>query len=686
MVAQLTTGLTRRLQRLRAALRPVTVRDRLVAVAVWPLLAVLVGLALLLSIWSTVLFDRMLILKVRSDLAVASQYFERTVAGVGASVSHAAGSARLQAALRNEEGPVLRALLAARKAEAGMDFLAVHDADGRLLMADDGRGLARLGGTADAGGSAEGLGGWPGAEPANGHTSGARLVVVERNALRALAPGLLDRVGLALVPTSAAAPTDRGREDRAMLVLASEPITTVDGRQIGWVHGGTLLNVNLDFIDRINAIVYPEGSLPFGSQGTATLFLDDVRITTNVRLFGDQRAIGTRVSQSVRDAVLGRGETWLDRAFVVDDWYVSGYEPLTDAMGQRIGMLYVGYAEAPFNWIKRSAVLTVLAVFLLTLTLAVRISLRWAAAVFAPIERMADTMRRVEEGDASARVGRLANQDELGRLAESLDHLLDTVADKTQALQSLADSLDRQVVERTAALEAAQQQVLRNEKLATVGQLTAGVAHEINNPLTVIQANLDFAREQLGAATTPVVSELDRIDAQIERVRRIVTGLLQYARPAEFVGYVHRVDLTPVIEECLVLAGTRLADGKVAIARDLTAQQGVAINPSELQQVLVNLLLNAIQAMPEGGELTVRTRDTDEHTVEIIVADRGTGLSDTALASLFKPFSTSKREGTGLGLWVSHSLVERYGGRIQATNRTDGPGASFTVVLPAAAD
>ena len=116
-----------------------------------------------------------------------------------------------------------------------------------------------------------------------------------------------------------------------------------------------LLNRNLPFIDHINGIVYPEGSLPFGSQGTATLFLDDVRISTNVRLFGadpTNRAIGTRVSQTVRDEVLGRGGTWLDRAFVVSDWYVSGYQPLADGAGQRVGMLYVGFLEQPFTLLK----------------------------------------------------------------------------------------------------------------------------------------------------------------------------------------------------------------------------------------------------------------------------------------------------------------------------------------------
>ena len=165
-----------------------------------------------------------------------------------------------------------------------------------------------------------------------------------------------------LVATRGAAPTSRVVEDRALVLLSSRPVRNLKGQLLGYVQGGVLLNRNLAFIDHINEIVYPKGALPFGSQGTATLFLDDVRVSTNVRLFGseqDERAIGTRVSQSVREAVLRDGRTWLDRAFVVNDWYVSAYQPLLDGKGQRVGMLYVGFSEAPFRWLKYSVLASI---------------------------------------------------------------------------------------------------------------------------------------------------------------------------------------------------------------------------------------------------------------------------------------------------------------------------------------
>src|SRR5262249_47325071 len=139
--------------------------------------------------------------------------------------------------------------------------------------------------------------------------------------LAAISPDLAARARLDLVPTPNAVPTDRSTETHGMVVHAASPAALPDGAT-GALVGGILLNQNLEFIDTINELVYQEASLPEGSQGTATLFLDDVRISTNVRLFEGRRALGTRVSAAVRSAVMDQGRTWLDSAFVVNDWYI----------------------------------------------------------------------------------------------------------------------------------------------------------------------------------------------------------------------------------------------------------------------------------------------------------------------------------------------------------------------------
>ncbi len=454
------------------------------------------------------------------------------------------------------------------------------------------------------------------------------------------------------------------------------------------LQGGLLLNRNLDFVDYINNVVYSPGSLPPGSRGTATLFLDDVRIATNVRLFEGERALGTRVSQQVYDRVIRDGGFFLDRAFVVNDWYVSGYEPIRDSAGKRVGMLYVGYLEQPFSEAKQRALIAVSTLFLVIGLVAAAFFWRWAGRIFRPLERIDQTMSEVEAGRLEARVGQMENRDEIGRLAQHFDELLGTVQSRNAELQRWADQLDRMVAERTRELEQAnenlrdtQRQLVMSEKLAAIGQLTAGVAHEVNNPIAVIQGNLDLLREVLGPDAAPVAHELRLVDEQVNRIRLIVTKLLQFARPAEYAGYVEQVDVNALLTDCLVLVRHLMRTGDIEVEEALHATRRVGINRNELQQVLINILVNAIHAMPDGGTLVLSTRDWEDKGVAVVIRDSGAGIRAEDLLRVFDPFfTTNHQSGTGLGLSVSYALVERYGGSITVRSRP-GQGAEFTVWL-----
>ena len=634
-----------------------SVRNKLVAMALLPLLVVLPLLVAALVLLGDAAYYRLLITKVRSDLAVAHGYFDQVITEVGGGTESVAASWALMRTLKAGDPAALESLLAHARDDLHLDFLQVVAPT-----------APRLGAVATAA----------------GRSRGAQLAVVDGEVFARIAPHLRERIRIPLIATRNAAPSARRAEDRALVVLAVSDVLNDAGQVIARLRGGILLNQNLPFIDHINRIVYPEGSLPFGSQGTATLFMDDVRITTNVRLFQDQRAIGTRVSQAVSDAVLKRGATWLDRAFVVNDWYVSAYEPLLDGGGQRVGMLYVGYLEEPFRLVKFGMLATIGLIFLVVMALATLFSLRWARSIFRPVEQMNRTMQQVEDGQSAARVGLVEARDEIGALATHLDQLLDVVDEKTR-------SLDRKVAERTRELAAsnqslqqAQQQLVKSEKLAAIGQLTASIAHEINNPIAVIQGNLDLMRETLGEHATPVAAEIQLLDEQVERMRLIVNQLLQYARPTEYAGYVETLDTARVLEDSLVLVGHLLARTQIQVLRQFHATARAGCNRQELQQVVINLLVNAIQAMPQGGALTLATRDVQgpqgRAGVVIEIGDSGPGLAAEVRERLFRPFFTTKNDGNGLGLWISLGLVERYGGSIEASNKDSG-GALFSVTL-----
>ena len=314
----------------------------------------------------------------------------------------------------------------------------------------------------------------------------------------------------------------------------------------------------------------------------------------------------------MRDHVLNDGKTWLDRAFVVHDWYISAYEPISDSFGKRVGMLYVGYLEEPFRKAKETAIILLALLFTAIGIGGAYFSLRVARSIYEPVKSMSRTMTAVEQGDMDARTGGEQARDELGNLSRHLDELLDTVQQQNAELKSWGNELDRKVVERTAELQQtnkllvqAQQQLVLAEKLAAIGEITAGVAHEINNPVAVLQGNLDVLRDTLGAAVRPVEGELQLMDQQIYRINTIVTKLLQFASPGEFAGYVETVNIDEVIADSLVLVRHLLNQSRIIVVHRKEATQTVSINRGELQQVLINLCTNAIHAMKDGGKLTI---------------------------------------------------------------------------------
>ena len=241
----------------------------------------------------------------------------------------------------------------------------------------------------------------------------------------------------------------------------------------------------------------------------------------------------------------------------------------------------------------------------------------------------------------------------------------------------------RDISERRAL----QARMLEADRLATVAALCAGVAHEINNPIAVMQGNLEVVRSVMGERANEARTEFRLLDEQIHRISQIVTKLLQFAKPEEYAGYVERHAPVDVINDCLPLVQHLLNKDAIDVVQSHTATRLLLMNRTELQQVLINLIVNAIHAMPQGGTLSLATRDEDQDTrtgVTIQITDTGIGMSEDVVSRIFDPFFTTKRrEGTGLGLSISQTLVKRQGGSI-TVHSEPGKGTSFMIWLPEA--
>jgi two-component system NtrC family sensor kinase len=244
------------------------------------------------------------------------------------------------------------------------------------------------------------------------------------------------------------------------------------------------------------------------------------------------------------------------------------------------------------------------------------------------------------------------------------------------------DSMAQAVAEREELVkQATRQQLNRTEHLASVGRLAAGVAHEINNPLVGVLTFADMMREKEN------LDDQDRQDLEViiretKRVRDIVRGLLDFARETPFVK--KPLDLNEVLRQTVTLLGKRQAFQNIYIVEDLRDDLPlVDFDKGQLQQVLLNLTLNACEAMPNGGTLMLGT-SAAHGKVMVSVTDTGTGIKREHLDQIFEPFFTTKPvgKGTGLGLSVSYGIVQQHGGTLEVES-TIGQGSTFTITLPA---
>jgi two-component system NtrC family sensor kinase len=231
-------------------------------------------------------------------------------------------------------------------------------------------------------------------------------------------------------------------------------------------------------------------------------------------------------------------------------------------------------------------------------------------------------------------------------------------------------------------LEEANLQLLQAAKLASVGELASGMAHEINNPVGIIMGRTDYILATQGNLSEEAKEDLKVVRGQAERVASTVRNLLTFARPSPL--SMQRLDLAELVDEAVKLEAPRCRTAAVEIERSSSVGiPTIQADPDRLQQVLVNLMNNAIDAMPQGGRLGISITNGGGGQVVVNISDTGTGITDENQARIFDPFFTTKPagKGTGLGLAVSYGIIRDHGGEIRVSS-IPGRGSTFSIVLP----
>jgi two-component system NtrC family sensor kinase len=302
-----------------------------------------------------------------------------------------------------------------------------------------------------------------------------------------------------------------------------------------------------------------------------------------------------------------------------------------------------------------------------------------------PVAALVHATRRVASAEFETEIP-ITWSGELGALASSFNEMTRSLREARGELQELMADLERQVQDRTAALRAAQDQLVRSEKLSSLGRLSASIAHEINNPLAGI---LTFAKLMVRtldqgapdeATRKTLVKNLHLVQRETERCTAIVRNLLDFARERPL--SVKDVDLNAVVEEAFQLLQNPIQLHDLGLEKRLAPLPPVKADFGQLRQACVNVVMNAYEALPRGGHLAVETRVAEGGTwVEVLFRDDGPGIPPEQLQRIFDPFFTTKEKGTGLGLSVVYGIVERHGGTIDIRS-APGEGTEVVIRIP----
>ncbi len=478
---------------------------------------------------------------------------------------------------------------------------------------------------------------------------------------------LAERARFAFVETPRARPRKDTQETSGMMLRAAAPIFDYNGRLIGVIHGGVLLNRNTEIVDRIKQTVFQDVKYKDVDIGTATIFQDDVRISTNVHSKDGARAVGTRIAEDVYDRVVREGESWIGRAYVVNNWYITAYEPIRNLRGEIIGILYVGLLEQKYLDLKWSSIELFLSVTLLGALASMALAYVIAKRISVPVQQLAAASRQLAQGNLDANV-QVSTSDELHDLADSFNHM-------AAALKKRDDQLK----------EFATRKIMESERLAIIGQLAANVAHELNNPLQGIVSYSHLLLERL-PTESPTRMSVQKIATQANRCSLIIRGLLDFSRQRK--PQKRPANLNSVVSECVALVQDQALFHNISIQKNLQADlPSTVMDPSEMQQVMMNMFINAAEAMDGHGELRVSTRvPPNQDVVEVAVSDTGRGVPVEEIEHIFDPFFTTKEvgHGTGLGLAISFGIVKEHSGSISVESEI-GKGTTFTLRLPLAA-
>jgi two-component system, NtrC family, sensor kinase len=468
-----------------------------------------------------------------------------------------------------------------------------------------------------------------------------------------------------------------GGEPTGMMTAAAVPVRDEAGRLIGVIQTGNLLNGSVEKVDRIRDSLFENQEYGGKPIGTATVFMRNLRISTNVLSDDGTRAIGTRASEEVSTRVLSKGLSWTGRALVVNAWYLSQYDPLPDPDGNVIGMLYLGSLEQRYLDQRSRAVFINVGIVFAGMLLAMLVFFLLMRTILSPVERLYLATRRLSSGDLEHRVETVRSSDELGELAASFNHMAEQLLEDQQEIQ-----------QSHAELEKANQELRVTN--SNYMEMLGFVSHELKAPLgSAVLGVYSIKDGYLGPVSSTQQRILGSVAQSLDYLNEMIKHYLDLSRLEKGELRVNKraANLCPeVIEPALQGLMAALEDKQMTIQNCVPDPLELFCDPNLLRIVYDNLVSNAIKYGKNGGVVVLGAEIVDGEAI-LSVLNEGDGIAADKLSFLFQKFSRIEnarhagKKGTGLGLFICKEIVEQHGGRISAESE-EGRWTRFNIVLP----
>ena len=506
-------------------------------------------------------------------------------------------------------------------------------------------------------------------------TSGTSLISQENLLLKS--DELAEQAYIPILQTERAKPTGRTVEDRGMILETAVPILNDRNEVYGLIYGGILLNRRFDLVDRIRSTVFGNDYFDGKPLGTVTLFLEDTRIATNVITEDSIRAIGTIVSDEVYSKVLERGERFADRAFVVNDWYLSAYDPVVDAKGKIIGILYVGLLEKKYTAYGQQLTIKFIGIGLIALLIAVLLANYLSSKVRRPILKLVDATREISKGKLSTRVINIGKINEISELAKSFNSMAASLETDSNQLNEASANLKRAYIKA-------------DEKNRAYLEMLGFVTHELKSPLASIVFGIGSLREKiLGELTEGQEDVLKSSARSADYLNSTIANFLNLSRIEE--GELKlKISQVSLKENIIEPAANRLqeiaTDNRMEFDIDIPDDLVIECDPDLMNSVFQNLISNALKYGYKGTSVKVSSELSDG-LVNISVFNEGSGFSNEDRLNMFTKFSRfnaanyNTKSGTGLGLFVTKNIILKHNGTIWAESE-QGKWAKFTFTIP----